>query len=147
MVNKIITKPHIFFFGLVPIFIILAFLSKDKTLDINIYDIYFVITNYHFFLFSAIFFAMLGINYFSLYWAEKTPKKWLTIGHISLQIISFLFLLTRNNWNWINSKSYSEIGIINDNSNLIIFIAFLIFLLSVFIHLINFFTSLFLKKQ
>ena len=145
--KKIINKPYLFFFGLIPIFIIIGFLSGDKALDINIEDVYFAISYLHFYLFSAIFFAMIGINYFSLHWADKPPKKWLTIIHISLQIISTLLIFTSNNWNWIGEKSNEGFLNMTDNSNIIIVFAFLIFLLSAFVHLINFFTSLFLKTE
>lgn len=147
MVKKLIVKPYLFFFGLIPIFILLGLLSGDKILNINIDYIYFDILYLHFYLFSAIFFAMIGINYFSLHWAEKPPKKWLTIIHISLQIIALLLLFTNNNWNWIGEKSQEGILNITDNSSIIIVLAFLIFLLSAFVHLINFFTSLFLKIE
>ncbi|WP_299665609.1 hypothetical protein [uncultured Polaribacter sp.] len=146
MVKKIIAKPHLFFFGLVPIFILIAFLSGDETIDINIHATYFIITNYHLYLFSAVFFAMIGINYFSLDWTEKPPNKWLTSIHILLQLIALFLLLTKHLWNWIGNQSYEGIQMINDNSNIVIFFSILIFFLSVFFHLINFFTSLFLKK-
>ena len=147
MVKKIINKPHFFFFGLVPIFIVLGFFFKDKTLDINIYDTYFIVTYYHFFLFSAVFFAMLGLNYFSLHWAERPPRKRLTVTHILLQIISLLFLLTKDNWNWNGEDSYVGLQMMNNNSNIILLLSFLVFLLSIFVHLINFFSSLFLKRD
>ena len=145
--KKIITKPHLFFFGLVPIFIFFSFLSDDKTLDINIYDTYFLFSYFHFYLFSATFFTMIAINYFALQWAEKPPKKGLTIIHILLQNIAILLFLTNNNWNWVGKQSGSEIQYLNDNSNIVIVISVLIFLLSVFIHLINFLTSILLKTE
>ncbi|ARV13947.1 hypothetical protein [Polaribacter sp. SA4-12] len=145
--NKIIKKPYLFFFGLVPICILFSFLSDDKTLDINIYDSYLVITHFHLYLFSAIFFAMIGINYFSLHWAEKPSKKGLTIVHIILQTVAILLILTNNSWNWIGQQSDAGSQLLNDNSTIVIALSFLIFLLSTFIHLINFFTSLLLKTE
>ena len=145
--KKIIAKPHLFFFGLVPIFIIIAFLSGDKVIDINIYNTYFVMEKYHLYLFSATFFAMIGINYFSLFWAEKPPKKWLTIIHLILQTIALTLLLTSNNWNWLLGNNNSTLLDNIANSSTIIIFSFLIFLLSIFVHLINFFTSLFLKTK
>ena len=147
MVKKIIAKPFLFFFGLIPLFIFLAFFSKDKLLDINIYDTYFVVPYFHFYLFSAIFSAMISFNYFALYWADKPPKKWLTIIHILLQLLALLLIITSNKWNWLGNQNTEEMMFINDNSNLLIVISFLIFLLSVFIHFINFLVSLLLKKS
>ena len=88
--KNIITKPHYFFFGLVPLFIFLIFICEDNAIDINIHDTYFVIANYFVCLFSIIFFALIGVNYFYLHWAKKPPKKWLTIIHLILQIISLV---------------------------------------------------------
>lgn len=145
--NKVITRPYLFFFGLVPICILFSFLIGDKTLDINIYDTYLVITYFHFHLFSATYFAMIGLNYFALHWAEKPPKKGLTIVHLLLQIVAILLIFTNNNWNWIGQQPGSENPLLNDNSNIAIAISVLIFLLSAFIHLINFLTSILLKKE
>lgn len=145
--KKIISKPHLFFFGLVPLFIILALISRDKTIDISVHDTYFVISNYHICLFSAIFYAMIGINYFSLQWSNKPPKKWLTIVHLSLQTISlipFLYSLLNSNSNG-NFSTNNSIGFAE--LHMILVISFLIFILSLLIHLINFFTSLFSKTD
>lgn len=147
MINKIINKPYLVFFLLVPVFIVLALLSKESSVDINFYDTYFVVSNYHFYLFCSIFFAMIGINYFSLAWAEKPPKKWFTITHIVLQILALFLFFTSNKWNWIGEQSHKDFNLLNDNTNRVLVFSFLIFLLSCFVHIINFFTSLFLRKN
>jgi TRAP-type C4-dicarboxylate transport system permease small subunit len=146
MVKRIIAKPHLFFFAIVPLFILLSFIAGDKVIDINIFVTYYALEYHLLFLFSAVFFAMIGINYFSLSWSEKPPKKWITVIHLALQIIALILLFTNNNWNWISEKSFNGIETMNDNSNTIIMLSFLTFMLSVFFHLINFFTSLFTKK-
>lgn len=147
MVKKVIAKPHLFFFGFIPVFILLAFLSGDNTIILNIQATSLVIENYYLYLFSAVFFAMIGINYFSLVWSEKPPKKWLTIIHLALQLIALFLLFTSNNWNWIGNNYPNEVLMMNDNSTIILSLSFLIFILSTFFHLINFFTSLFLKTE
>ena len=86
---------------------------------------------------------MISVNYFSLHWAEKPPKK----GLIILQTIAILLILTNNCWNWIGQKTSSENQLLNDNSNIIIALSILIFLLSAFIHLINFLTNILLKSE
>ncbi|QTD37827.1 hypothetical protein JL193_00500 [Polaribacter batillariae] len=145
--KNIIAKPHLFFFGLTVAFIILGFINRKTTIDINIYATYYVTTIDFWFYLSAIFFALMGLNYFSLFWAEKPPKKSLTIAHISLQIFSLLLLLTKQNWSWIAKKQYPEqLQALYNNSQLIMAISIGIFIFSVFIHLVNFFTNLFLKK-
>ena len=147
MVKKIINKPHLFFFGLIPIYIIVALFSGDKAIDLNIHDTYFVIGMNHWCYFSAVFFGLIGLNYFSLFWAKKPPKKWLTITHLFLQILSLMLFFTIHNWNWIGKQYPAEFNVLNDNSNSVLFISFLVFIFSVFIHLVNFFTSLFLKTE
>ena len=147
MVKKIINKPYLFFFGLIPVAIVFSFINGNETINFNISELYFVSELKFLYYISAIFFMMIGINYLSLNWANKPPKKWLTIIHLFLQLLALVFLVTRNNWNWIG-KEYSEnLYVSSDNSSILVFISILIFILSVFFHLINFFTSLFLKTE
>lgn len=144
--RKLIKKPHYFFFGLVPIFILIAIFKGENAVDINIHATYFVISVKHLCFISAIFFCLIGINYFSLIWMEKPPKKWLTIIHIILQVLSlipfiyWLFVeasedLNSNYWNFYQFMIVS------------LLIAFILFTLSVLIHLTNFLSSIFLKKE
>ena len=143
MVKKIIAKPHLFFFGLVPIFVFIGLINREKFININIDYFYFDIKINLLCYLSSIFLLLIGFNYFSLEWANKKPRKILTIFHLVLQIISLIsfFILIFS----INTKGSFEIEILNNY--LFFLVSFLIFLLSVFIHLINFFTSLFLKTK
>ncbi|AUC84533.1 hypothetical protein CW731_04110 [Polaribacter sp. ALD11] len=145
--KKIITKPHLFFFGLTLSFIILGFINRNESLDFNIGDTYYIFTVDFWFYISAIFFTLIGFNYFSLIWAEKPPKKWLTILHLSLQMLSLLLLMTKHHWNWVGKQYPKELSLLNDNSEMVIFISFVLFMASILIHLINFFVPLFLKKN
>jgi hypothetical protein len=146
--KKIIAKPHLFFFGLAIVFMLLGiFINPNKVVDINLNALYVVISYTDWCYFSTLFFCLIGLNYFSLYWANRPPKKYLTIIHISFQILSILFLFTRNHWNWIGKQNTKELSIFNETSSQVLCIAFLIFIASIFIHCINFFTSLFLKTD
>lgn len=145
--KKLISKPHLFFFGLIPVSIILAMLLKDQEVLINYYDSSITAQLKYIYFLSAFFFCLLGFNYFSLHWANKTPKKGLTIIHILLQVFSFVLLITRDKWNWLHSANQTNEGLVIDNSNFILFISFLLFLLATFFHLINFFLSLFSKTK
>ena len=146
MIN-VLKKPHLFFLGLAILAVLTSFYIGDKSLDISVSYIYFVISYKHLCLFSAIFYVMIGINYFSLKWAQKPTKKWLTILHIILQIIAIILLITVNNWNWLGNNSLEKLNTLNDNSNLVIILSIFVFMLSLFVHLINFFTSLLLKRD
>lgn len=141
--KKILTKPHIFFFGLALFFIVIIFINGKST--INISYLYYDIEVKTFCLFSSLFFGLIGFNYFSIILANKQPKKWLTITHIVLQTIAlvpFIYLL-------ITAKNSSEPNLNQDLEFIIAlnFIGFILFLLASFIHLINFFVSLFLKRE
>lgn len=145
--KRIISKPHLFFFGLVPIFIILGFVKKDAIIDINVSYIYFELLISTLCYLSAIFFFLIGLNYFSVILSGKKLKTRLTITHILLQIIAlipFLYLIiTINEKGNISSNSESII----EKFAFFLFIGFFFFLLSILIHLINFSVSLFLKNQ
>ena len=135
-----------FFFGLSIITFITAFIFGDKNLDISIYDTYFVFPYKSFCQFSAVFYLMIALNYFALNWIEKYPIKWLTITHLLLQILSLLLLITKDSWNWIGNNSLANY-IPNNNANFLIFLSFFTFIISIFVHLVNFFTSLLLKRN
>ena len=147
MVKKIINKPHLFFFGLIPIFVILGIIKRNTPINLNISYIYYLINVDLWCYISAVFLALIGLNYLSLYWVKKPVNKWLTIMHIFLQIVCLLpyFYAILN----LNDKGeFSSNGIIEiHNLKMILAIAFLLFLISLLIHLINFFSSLFLKRD
>ena len=142
--KKIIAKPYLFFFGLIPIVLILGFIKREESIDINVSYIYYVVGLNTLSYFFAVFFGLIGLNYFSLLWANKKPKKWLTIFHLLLQSIALLLFFTKNNWNWLGK---SELNYSFDYSNFILILSLVIFIISTFIHLINFFVSLFLKRE
>lgn len=145
--KAIIKKPHLFFFALVPIYIIIGFIKRDTPIDISISYIYYLINVDFWCYVSAVYFSLIGLNYFSLVWVKKRPNNWLTITHILLQIISVLpffyavFQLDENG----NLQTNEFFGLIELKNVLVL--SFLLFILSIFIHLINFFTSLLLKQD
>lgn len=145
--NFIIKKPHLFFFGLIPVFIIIGFLKRDIPIDINISYIHYLINVDFWFYITALYFGLIGINYLALNWVKKYPNIWLTIAHIFLQIISILPYLyavfSLDETGSLNTKNIFQ----SETFDSILLFSFLIFLASVFIHLINFFTSLLLKTD
>ncbi|PWG04783.1 hypothetical protein DIS07_09925 [Polaribacter aquimarinus] len=92
---------------------------------------------------TAVFFLLIGFNYYSLIWVQKTPKKTLTIIHIVLQLLTLIPFITLVFS--IDSKDSSSLQFLNNN--FILIISFLIFIVSIFVHLINFFSSLFSKSE
>jgi hypothetical protein len=144
--NKIIRQPYLFFFGLSIITFVASYIYIDKSLDSSFYVTYFVISYKYICQFLALFFIMIALNYFALNWIEKHPNKWLTITHLFLQILSLLLLITKDSWNWIGNNSLANYNP-NNNANFLIFLSFFIFIISIFVHLVNFFTSLLLKRN
>lgn len=145
--NKIINKPYLFFFGLIPVFLILGFLKRNIPIDINISFIYYLINVDFWCYVSAIYFGLIGVNYLSLKLVKKKPKKVLTILHISLQtlcLIPYLYAVFKLDENGIlqNDKFFYNV-----EPTYIFLVAFFLFIISVIIHLINFFSSLLLKRD
>jgi TRAP-type C4-dicarboxylate transport system permease small subunit len=145
--KKLIAKPYLLFFWLAPISILLAYIFKNDEISINYYDANFNVELKYIYEVAAFYFCLIGFNYFSIHWANKTPKKGLTIIHIALQVVSFTLFITHKNWNWLLSSNQTNEGLVVDNSNFILFISFLCFLLATFFHLVNFFLSLFSKSK
>lgn len=140
--QKIITKPHLFFWALIPLMAICAFIFKDSLLRISYYNGVLDIKFRFLFLFSAIFFLLIGFNYYSLQWIQKFPKKWLSIAHILLQSIAILILV-------YYASVIDQTSSANDveQLNMYFFFAFVLFLLATLVHLVNFFSALLLKKS
>ena len=104
--KKIITKPHLFFFALIPIVLIVGYVLKNESLNLNIYDSYFVATFNHISYFFATFLGLVGLNYLSLHWGNKKTIKWMTAAHIILQVFSLLLFFTKDNWNWLSKDEH-----------------------------------------
>jgi len=143
----LIRKPYLFFFGLSISAFIASFIFSDKSLDFSFYDTYYGISYKYFCQFSAVFYLMITINYFALNWTDKQPIKWLTITHLILQNLALLLLITKDHWNWFGDKSLSNYNMPNDYANFLVFLSILIFVGSLFIHFLNFFASLLLKRN
>ncbi|PQJ78155.1 hypothetical protein [Polaribacter porphyrae] len=145
--NSIIKKPHLFFFWLIPIFILLGLLKRDIPIDINISYIHYLINVDFWCYITAVYFGLMGINYLSLHWAKKHPNNWLTSAHIILQVACLIpYLISVFNLDKSGNLIYTNLPF-QENLNIILLVAFFIFLISILIHLINFFTSLLLKRD
>jgi hypothetical protein len=146
--QKIFQKPYLFFFGFIPVFILLSFFKDDNTTVFNLYDTYLEISYLHIQIISSLFFILIGLNYLFLHWINRKPIIWLTITHLFFQILSLILLYTPNFWNWVGrNKKLELIGFENDNSNIVLTFSILFFLLSFFFHFINFSITVFLKQE
>ena len=140
--KKIINKPYLFFWGLVPLCLIIAYSLKSSAIKISYYGGNFTIGYQVLFIFSTIFFALIGINYFSIKLMDKKVKKSLTLIHISIQTIS-LFLL----FFYIHQTIKETTNFHADFLNTLLVVASFLFLIATFFHLINFFLSLLSKNK
>jgi len=146
--KKIISKPHLFFFALIPIILVVGYLIKETAIELNFLHTPIIISYNTLSYFFAVFFGLIGLNYFSLYWAQKKTIKWMTGVHIILQILALLLFFTKDNWNWLGKNDDpSKLNLAVDYANLILILSIIIFIISAFIHLINFFVSLISKSK
>lgn len=141
--QKIITKPQYFFFTLSVVAILSAFIVSDNGFSVNIFSVYLTIPFKNATILASVFFLMISLNYYAITWANKKANTILTIIHIILQVLAAVLIIyggfeqVANNQNPLQSSdtiTYTFIGI-------------LMFILSIFIHLVNFFTSLLSKKD
>jgi hypothetical protein len=137
-----ISKPHLLFFGIIPFNVILGLLLRNETVNFEYYGVAISLNCASIFSISSVFFSLIGINYFSLLLVKKQPKKGLTVLHIIFQIISLTLFIY-----YILSMINLEVRQENPLLFFIFFIGFVFFLISILIHLINFFVSLLLKKE
>lgn len=126
---------------------LLGVFKRNIPIDISISYIHYLINVDFWCYITALYFGLMGINYLSLYWAKKQPNNWLTIAHITLQIVCIIpYLISVFNLDETGSLIYNNLPFQENLSNILL-IAFFIFLMSILVHLINFFSSLLLKKD
>ena len=140
--KKIINKPHIFFIFLAVITLLCGILNKDAVIKVAAYGALIDLKIWTVSIFSVLFFILISVNYGSLYIIKKPAKKGLTIAHIVLQIIAlipFFYFIFQSDV----PRTYEEYSAVN----IILILAFVIFILATVIHLINFVMSLIAKKD
>lgn len=145
--ETIVKRPQFFFFGLMPFFVFIGLLHYDSMIDLTISHQFFSLNVNHWCIFCALFVGLIGLNYATLKWARKKPRKDLTLLHVMLQIFAtLLFLLFLTNLNPENNP-IEKILTVQLDYYAILSNSFFIFVTSVAIHVINFFQSLFLKTN
>ncbi|MAD98362.1 MAG: hypothetical protein CMB99_13645 [Flavobacteriaceae bacterium] len=143
--ETIIKRPHFFFFALIPFFISIGILNYDSIIDFSVSNEFFAIKVNHWCIFSAIFVGLIGLNYATLKWIRRRPRRDLTLLHIVLQtgaILLFLvFLLGINP----QLSSFQQLIPFEIDYHQILSNSFLLFSISVVIHMINFVQCLIVK--
>lgn len=140
--KRFIDRPQLFFFFLALLVLVIGFLNKDSAIKLALYGTYIDLKSWSVCLFSSVFFVLIAVNYASLTITHKTPKRYLTIIHIVLQVLALVpllyFILSSE-----ATKSYDQVS----QMNIILILAFALFIIATIIHLINFVASLLAKKD
>jgi hypothetical protein len=141
--KTIIKKPHIFFFSLIPIFIIVGILKTDGVIDVTISNTFFAIKAHYWCYFSALFICLIGLNYFMLYWAKKQTVHILSLFHIMFQVaalIPFIFCIF-----FLNTKTVFTSNFIYNSIDFyaILSVSYILFIISICFHVLNFILTIF----
>lgn len=149
--NWLTEKPFISFLILIPIIMIIGFLNRKETLDINVHDTYYVINNLHLAIILSIFLAIISLGYFLIKIFSIPLINWMTISHILITIFGMLiiYILFRIQLNF-EVKSYDIESILKYSKtiqrvNFTLFLVLIVVLLSQLVFLINFAVSIFKK--
>lgn len=143
--KTIIKKPHIFFFSLIPLLILIGFIKNEGVIDLTIYNTFFAIKTNYWCYFSAMFVGLIGLNYYMLFWVKKPTIQILSLFHIIFQVaalVPFIFCLF-----FLNTKTVFTSNFLSDSIDLyqILAISFTLFLISFLLHILNFILTFFRK--
>ncbi|MDY0781120.1 hypothetical protein [Tenacibaculum sp. IB213877] len=142
--KKIIEKPYIAFLALIPIIISIGLLNKDKVFDINVHDIYFVITRIHLSIFISFLFLLISLGYWVIVVFKRRLFRWLTIIHLIITYGSllFIFIISIDIRNQYNPESYDL-----SDQNMLLTFGVIIFLFGQIFYSINILLALLRRKN
>lgn len=140
--KKVFTTPQGFFLLLAVLILIVGFSKDGSKLDLNYFLSFLLVDVWSVAMVSSLFFVLISINYASLSLIGKKAKTGLTIAHIVLQIIALVPLI----YFMVNATAGAQPEKVM-NTNIILLISFVVFMISIIIHLINFFYSLLRKNN
>ncbi|WP_396634095.1 hypothetical protein [Maribacter sp. R86514] len=94
--NKITQAPHIAFWIIIPILLLIPFLNFDKTFEINIHDTYYVFDIIYIAIILSIFSGFIGLGYWVIFKIKMQLINWLTLVHVIVTISGFLAIMIIN---------------------------------------------------
>jgi len=94
--NKITQVPHIAFWIIIPILLLIPFLNFDKTFEINIHDTYYVFDIIYIAIILSIFLGFIGLGYWMIFKIKMQLINWLTLVHVIVTISGFLAIIIIN---------------------------------------------------
>ncbi|MBD0834394.1 hypothetical protein [Aestuariibaculum suncheonense] len=143
MLYKLLDRPYLIFWISIPIIILNAAYSRNDTIQLSIYDTYYIFSRFHLFLSISLLFAFMGLGYWIMHKAEKCLSQSLNIIHVTLTF-GGIFII------WIISVclhvSIMQYDANNNITNAIYLVAFIVFL-SQIVYLINIIKSLFKTEK
>ena len=91
--KKITQSPHLVFWVLIPVIILIALMGPNKTFDVNIQDTYYVIGLIHVTVIISIIFAVIGFGYWVVTKLNGMLVNKLTLIHSIVTIIGFFIII------------------------------------------------------
>lgn len=92
--RALLSKPYLISWLMIPALVGLRLLFPQHTIDIQLYDTYYVIANQYFVLAGSVLLLVLGVGYWLVKRKRKTPNGILTLIHLLLTVgVLLLFIL------------------------------------------------------
>ncbi len=128
---------------------LIGFLNKKETLDINVHSTYFVINNFHLGIILSLYFGLIVLGYYTTALLSIPTIRWMTVVHVLLTIFGTIsiYMLVK-----VQLHIESKTGVVEffvkhlktiRRVNLTLFSVFILVLLSQLVFLINFALSIF----
>lgn len=136
-------KPHLLFFGSIPLLWLITIVLPLKVIDIQWHDTYFVILFYHLAIPVSIILGGIGL----LYWlfSEKRMIKWMTVFHTLTTILPILAFFIINGF--LNEEEADYIAADMISRSKPYFIVLLLFLFGQILFVLNLLIALFKKSN
>ncbi|WP_338378230.1 hypothetical protein [uncultured Flavobacterium sp.] len=150
--NWIIEKTYVPFLILIPIILIMGFLNRKETLDINVHDTYYVINNFHLAIILSTVLGIISLGYFLIKLFNIPLINWLSITHVIISILGIiiiyiLFKVVKNlEVNTSNIESFFKYSKTIQRINFALFSALTITIISQLLFLLNITVSIIKKK-
>lgn len=142
MMNQILRKPYKSLWLAVPMILGLSIIGFDRTIDIQMYDTYFVISSIHIGIFFSIILGIIGF----IYWLIRNKRlvNWMTAFHVLATISTLvLVVLTGLLFKKAIQGDFETFGTVNQ----IMFAIILMAILSQLVFVTNLVLSLMGNKQ
>ena len=146
--SKLIDNPHLIFLISIPIILLVGVLGGDHTIDLNVHDTYFVISNFHLALLISVVFGLISIGYWLIIKLRGQLSSWLSLVHIILTVGGFIIL-------WIGNIIFSQ-SILDSaipsidgirTQNLIIAVLLIVIIIGQLVYPINLLIGLIRRKE